>query len=145
MENKKVTNLAKKSQSRGSGHGMTRSALIKMRSFENKDNILEYILQLIKEQTGKDIKATYPEDYSDGYQYMSMFGFSGFYLYNVTTLPSFFKAIETKYSIHRDTTKGQFYLPDGRLIRKAPTVKAIVDFVFNNQRQGSNQSIQTRL
>lgn len=132
MENKKVTNLAKKSQSRGSGHGMTRSALIKMRSFESPIQVLESILQIIKEQTGKYI-------YND-YEYTSMFT-----LYNVTTIPNFLRAIETKYGILTSYTRSNFYLPDGRLLRIGPTISKMVDFVFNNQRQSTSQSIQTRV
>lgn len=134
MENKKVTNLAKKSQSRGSGHGMTRSALIKMRSFESPIQVLESILQIIKEQTGKYI-------YND-YEYTSMWT-----LYDVTTIPNFLRAIETKYGILTSYTRSNFYLPDGRVKIgvRGPTVKKLVDFVFNNQRQSTSQSIQTRV
>lgn len=144
MENKKVTNLAKKVNL--GGHGMTRSALIKMRSLQTRNQILEFILKTINDQTEKDLKNNKPEDYSNEYQYYSFWGSD--IGYTVPDIRKFFKEIETKYGIPESEIRPIFFAYGSNPLsgNRGPTVRKLVDFVVKKQRSpaDSGQSTQRR-
>jgi hypothetical protein len=127
---------------------MTRSALIKMRSFVSIDEIVNYIINFVKERTGVQLtKYNAPTKYYPNNELKILFYPSKSEPNNIFYL---IEQIENKYNIKDNTVRRLFFnksiMLSSMLLLKQPSIQLLAeDISAYTQRNNTNQSIQTRV